>query len=158
MEAMTDESKLAAKSLAENLNLKLRGVVQRALPEIYEGDDEIKAEIAEFDIEQAPGAYRQVTATERLNRALDYFYLDQDLAFYEDQKRALKKKYIELNNALDQKIARCKAGKERLREPVLYRMVSIPVSEVEQRASIPTNLLTPSQELKERESQNNQSQ
>lgn len=127
----------------------IKGMVRR----VRNPDVQLEQEVSNFSYSEKPGAYRAITDEERAEYSLQYFHLDQDLVFYQEQKVNLKRKFHELMETLDKKIARSEAGKGRLSEILLYQMIAMPVSEIEKKSSKPTSLLTPSQQLREEQAQ-----
>jgi len=136
---MNEESKQDIKSLAQNLNLKMREVVQRALPEYFELERDHAS------------VFRRVEDSQRLNYALDYVFLDEREKQLHEEEIRLKKKYTELKKAIAQELAEIKEEKERLRSGIRYSVIrdTIESPASQEKASAPTNLISPSKDLEQ---------
>jgi len=131
---MNEEAKNNAKSLAERLDLNLREVVQRAVPEYFKLDRDPKT------------VFRSIQDTERLNLCYDYVFLDEREQWLHDELIRLKRKYLELKKAIEQELADCEQEKERLLLAIRYSTIR-ECQQREEKASAPTNLISPSKEL-----------
>ena len=134
---MDREAKQHAISLAEELNLKLRDVTVRAVPEFFELARDPKT------------VFRVITDTQRLNFSLDYVFLDERERWLHEERSRLDKKAKELRAAIQEEIAECQREKKRLLMAIRYSTIQeqLQATENEQVASAPTSMITPSKKI-----------
>lgn len=141
---MTDESQQHAKSLAEKLNLKLRGVVQRALPEYFEANLEA--------MKRAPETvFQKISDTQSLRLSNEYFLLERKRRRKEQEEKDLAALYKQLRSDIRAEIRAIEEEQERLDRGIFYGILEEEVeqpAETSPGASAPTNILSESKELK----------
>jgi hypothetical protein len=132
---MDEQSKRQAESLAKEVDLNLREVVQRVIASAYTPG-----------LDRDPKtAFRSISDTERLNFSLDYVFLDEREKWLAEEKARLRKKYLELKKAIELEEADCQKEKERLLSAIRYSVVREELNR--EKASAPTNLITASKDL-----------
>jgi hypothetical protein len=113
------------------------------------GHEAVAAQPSPADaIERRPRRlFRAIGDTARMNYALDHAFLVERERWLQDEKIRLKKKYVELNRAIDQEIVQCREEQERLMAGIRYSVIAEESPDViEERASAPTSTI-PSKNL-----------
>ena len=145
---MNDESKIHARSLAENLELRvkqgMRDVAQRVLPEYFEGTEEKDL------IQRAPqSVFRPISDTQSLRLSNDFYLLERRRRRLERELINLAKLYKKLRAEIMTEHQQILEEQDRLDKGIFYRIVEEEVVEDPQaeRASAPTNLMGSSKDL-----------
>lgn len=148
---MNEQAKSDAISLAEKLNLKLRSVVERALPEYFE-------QTSEQPLQRAPEVtFRKISDTQSLQLSNEFYLLERKRRRLEREEKDLIKLYKTLRIELRAEIDEILREQDRLDRGIFYGIIEEQVDQPEiltipqlqsDSASASTSLITPSEELR----------